>query len=71
MDIRPHRVVKVTKEYNTVAQLIAHNYSEYIGICTDNKTYYTHKRNEIYSFINPMSKYKDARYIDDILCIII
>lgn len=68
---KPHRIVKIEKKYNTISKLIAHNYSEYIGICTDNKNYFIHKRNDIYSYVNPMSKYTDARYIDDILCIIV
>lgn len=64
-------IKKITKQYATVSQLIANNYTEIIGICTDNKRYYFHERRVIYDYINPMSPYKDARIINGALCIII
>jgi len=60
---------KITKKYKTVAQLIAHNYSEIIGIEGVDDKYYLHLRNSIYDFINPMSTYKEAKMINGALCI--
>lgn len=63
------RFRNIEKKYNTVSQLVAHEYAEYIGVCTDNKMYYIHPRNEIYDYVDPMSSYVSARYINDTLCI--
>lgn len=56
-------------KYKTVSSLIAHNKTDYIGICTDNKFYYTHKYEEIYDYVNPMSPFEDAVILNDILYI--
>lgn len=65
------QIKKVEKRYDTVSQLIAHEFSEYIGICTDNKMYYIHPHNTIFDYVNPMSTYTDARYINNVLCIMV
>lgn len=62
---------EISNKYLTVAKLIAAHQTKIIGLCTDNKNYYMHKREEIYDFINPMSSYKEACYLDDMLCIIV
>lgn len=61
----------ITQKYATISKLIASHKTEYIGICNDNKTYYIHKRNEIYDFVNPMSSYVSARIVDGVLCILL
>lgn len=65
------QIRQIKKKYNTIAQLITHEYSEYIGLCDDNKMYYVHPRNAIYDYVNPMSTYVSALYIDNVLCIML
>ena len=61
----------IKTKYKTVSQLIAHESTQHIAICSDGKNFYVHERNTIYDFINPMSSYKNAFMIDSILCIVV
>lgn len=63
------KVKKITQKYATVSKLIAANKTKTIGVCTDGKYYYIHSREKIYDYINPMSPYKEACFINNILCI--
>ena len=45
-------IKEITKKYNTVSQLIAHEGNDNIAICDDGKNFYVHKRNQIYDHIN-------------------
>ncbi len=65
------KIRQVTKQYKTVAQLVAHEYTEYVGICTDGKRYYVHHHNSVFDYVNPTSTYSDAKYINGVLCIIV
>jgi hypothetical protein len=64
-------IKEITKKYNTVSQLIAHEGNDNIAICNDGKNFYVHERNQIYDFVNPMSPYKRAFITDGILCIVL
>lgn len=61
----------IKKHYDTISKLIAQYGTERIGVCTDNKAYYIHKRNEIYGYVNPMGKYREARIREGVLLILI
>ena len=64
-------IKEITKKYNTVSQLIAHEGNNNIAICNDGKNFYVHKRNQIYDFVNAMSYYKRAFTTEGIICIVL
>lgn len=65
------KIKKITQKYATISKLIAANRTKTIGICTDGKYYYIHSREKIYDYVNPMSPYKEAHFVNDILCIML